>query len=67
MLHPLKIIWTLVSLNILLKSLLSPWIYGTEAKTSLVVSWMEAWSICGLLFGFFEEPVWVTVPSQNLV
>ena len=38
MLHSLKIIWTLVSLNILLNSLLSPLMYGTETKASLVVS-----------------------------
>ena len=53
--HPLKIIWTSVSLNILLNSLLSPWLYGTETKASLVVSWVEAWFVCGLLFGFFRN------------
>ena len=47
MLHPLKIIWTLVSLNILLNSSLGPWMYRTETKASLVVSWVEALSICG--------------------
>ena len=43
------------------------WIYRTETKASLVVSWMEAWPICGLLFAFFQVPVLVTVPVQNLV
>ena len=52
MLHSLKIIWTLVSLNILPNSLLSTWMFGTEPKASSVVSWVEAWSICGLLFVF---------------
>ena len=40
-LHPLKIIWTLVSLNILQNSSPSPWKYRTETKASLVVSWVK--------------------------
>ena len=51
-LHSLKIIWTLMSLNILLNSSLSPWKYGTEIKASLVVSWVGAWSPWGLLLFF---------------
>ena len=30
----------------------------SKTNASIVVSWVEAWSNCGLLFGFFRNQSW---------